>query len=153
SKPSLAERTLKLNKLRVLVPVTQESLDDATALDSYLRVKAPQKIVFKVNQALVAGTGVGMPMGILNAPAKVQVAKESGQVPGTITAMKVLKMYTRMNGASRSTAVWLINQEVEPQLFKLSIPGTDNTGNFATAWGGMVWMPAGGISGAPFSTL
>ena len=153
SKPALGERTVKLNKLRALVPMTEELLDDANAMDSYLRRKAPQKIAFKINLALIQGTGVGMPLGILNSPSLVTVAKESGQQANTIVANNIFKMYNRMYGPSRSSAVWVYNQEIEPQIFKLSVPGTDNTGNAVTGWGGLVYMPPGGISAAPYGSL
>jgi hypothetical protein len=32
------------------VPVTEEILEDVSAMDSYLRAKAPQKIAFKVTR-------------------------------------------------------------------------------------------------------
>jgi HK97 family phage major capsid protein len=153
SKPALGERTVKLNKLRVLVPLTEEILEDSSAMDGYLRRKAPDKINFKVNAAIVAGTGVGIPLGLLNSPGKVKVTKESGQQTGTIVGNNIIKMYNRMYGPCRSRAVWLYNQEVEPQLYKLAVPGTDNTGNAVTGWGGLIYMPPGGLSSAPYGTL
>ncbi len=153
SKPALGERTVKLNKLRALVPLTEEILEDASAMDSYLRRKAPDKINFKINYALIQGNGVGMPLGLLNAAALITVTKESGQQANTIVANNIFKMYNRMYAGSRPQAVWLYNQEIEPQLFKLSVPGTDNTGNAVTGWGGLVYMPPGGISAAPFGSL
>jgi HK97 family phage major capsid protein len=44
SKPSLKNVTVRAEKLIALVPVTDELLSDAPALESYLRKKAPQKI-------------------------------------------------------------------------------------------------------------
>lgn len=153
SKPSLTQETIKLNKIRALVPVTEELLEDAPAMDAYLRRKAPEKISFKVSLAIIQGNGVGMPLGILRAPSLVSVAKESGQQADTLVANNVIKMYSRMPAANRSKAVWLINQDIEPQLYKLSLPGTDNTGNSVTGWGGLVYTPANGLSGAPYGTL
>jgi HK97 family phage major capsid protein len=153
SKPALEERTTRLNKIFSLVPLTEELLEDASAMDSYLRRKAPEKIAFKLNLAIVQGDGVGKPLGILNSPSIVSVAKETGQVADTLIANNVIKMYSRMYGPLRSGAVWLVNQDVEPQLHKLSVPGTDNTGNAATGWGGLVYLPAGGLAGSPFGTL
>ncbi len=153
TKPQLQERTVKLNKLRVLVPMTEELLEDAAAMDSYLRRKAPEKIAFKINQALIAGTGVGMPLGILTSTALVSVAEESGQQSGSIVAKNILNMYNRLYGPSRGNAVWLYNQEIEPQILKLSIPGTDNTGNFVTTWGVGLYLPPGGLSSTPYGTL
>jgi HK97 family phage major capsid protein len=54
-------------------------------------------------------------------------------------------MYSRIFAQSRPNAVWLINQNVEPQLFTMSL---------AVGTGGVpVYMPAGGLSGAPYGTL
>jgi hypothetical protein len=44
---------LKAHKLAVLVPVTEELLEDAPAMDAYLRRKAPEKMDFKLSDALV----------------------------------------------------------------------------------------------------
>jgi HK97 family phage major capsid protein len=50
-----------------------------------------------------------------------------------------------MWGASRKNAVWLISQDVEPQLYSMSM---------AVGTGGVpVYMPAGGVSGQPYGTL
>lgn len=152
SKPALEQTELKLSKLTALCPVTEELLEDAPALDSYLRRKAPEKLDFKVNLAIVQGDGVGKPTGILNAPSLVSVAEESGQAADTVVAENVLKMYSRMYAPLRSGAVWLINQDIEPQLFTMSVPiknvaGSENVG------GSLVYMPAGGLSQSPFGTL
>lgn len=153
SKPSLESVTVKLNKLRVLVPMTEEIIDDASAMDSYLRKKAPQKINFAVNLALLQGTGVGQPLGLLNSPALVTVSKETSQVADTIIGNNIIKMYARMPAPNLPNSVWVINQDILPQLLKLSVPGTDNDGNAVTGWGALVYIPPGGLSGSPFGTL
>lgn len=153
SKPQLQDRTTKLNKLYALVPMTDELIEDASAMDSYLRRKAPQKISFAADLAVVQGTGVGQPLGFMNSAAIVSVAKEGSQVADTLIANNVIKMYSRMYPQSVSRAVWLINPDIYPQLFKLSIAGTDNDGNSVSGWGGLVYTPANGLSGAPFGTL
>ena len=50
-----------------------------------------------------------------------------------------------MFGPCRDKAVWLINQDVEPQLFTMTL-GV-GSGGVAT------YMPPGGLSGKPFATL
>jgi HK97 family phage major capsid protein len=153
SKPSLQDRTVKLNKLRCLVPMTDELLEDASAMDSYLRRKAPEKIAFKLNLAIIQGTGVGQPLGLLNSGALVTVSKNNPQTADTLTGKNILDMYSRMYTASRSKAVWVINQDIEPMLYKLSVAGTDNEGNAATGWGSLVYMPPNGLSQTPYGTL
>lgn len=145
SKPLLKSITLRLSKLAVLIPVTDELLDDAAALDSYLRRKAGEKLVFKVNDAIVNGDGVGKPLGVLNSSAEVSQAAEGSQTATTINYPNVVKMYSRMYAPYRSGAVWLINQDAENQLHTLAFPSASGTEP--------AWLPAGGISGRPFQTL
>ncbi len=153
SKPALTEKTVKLNKVRALVPMTEELMSDASGMDAYLRRKAPEVINMKINVAIVQGTGVGQPLGITASPSFISVAAESPQTADTIITLNIMKMYSRMYAPCRGRAVWLVNQDIEPQLFKMSIPGTDNAGNAVSGWGGMTYMPAGGISGLPYATL
>jgi HK97 family phage major capsid protein len=57
SKPVFTEIATKLNKLTALVPMTEELLADATSMTNYLRSKAPEKMDFKVSDAILNGTG------------------------------------------------------------------------------------------------
>ncbi len=54
-------------------------------------------------------------------------------------------MYARMFPGSMSKAIWLVNQDILPQLYTMSI---------AVGTGGApVFMPAGGLSQSPYNTL
>jgi len=145
TKPELKQTTVRLNKLSVLIPVTDELLEDSSALASYLSKKAPDKIDFKINLAIVQGTGSGQPLGILNAPATVSVAKVSGQTADTVVFDNITNMWSRMYAPSRPNAIWLINQDVEPELFNLAFTGTNSP------W--PAYLPPGGLSSSPFGTL
>ncbi len=147
SKLQLKEESIRLNKLTSLVPVTEELLEDAGAMDSYLRRKVPEKMDFAINNAIVNGTGVGKPKGILNADALVSVARESGQAADTLIYENIVNMYSRMYAPSRRNAVWLLNQDIEPQLFTMEFPTT--TGASAVP----AYMPPRGLADAPFGTL
>lgn len=147
SKPLLEDVTIRLNKLTALVPVTSELLEDAAALASYINRKAPEKIDFKVNLAIVAGTGTGQPLGILASPALVSVAKETSQTAATVNHLNIVKMYSRLYGPARQNAVWLINQDVEPQFNALGFPAGATTVQFP------LYIPPGGLSAAPYATL
>jgi len=145
SKVSLQQETLRLNKLAALVPVTEELLEDAPSLDSYLRRKVPEKFDFKINLAMVQGTGAGQPTGIINANCLVSVTKESGQAADTIQFENIVNMWSRMYGPCRSRSVWLINQDIEPQLFTMSFEGTSSSVP--------AYLPANGLSASPYGTL
>lgn len=145
SKVALEQDSIRLNKLTTLVPVTEELLADSSGLDSYLRSKVPEKMDFKIHDALINGNGVGRPTGVLNSGALVTVAKEGSQVADTVVFENIVNMWARMYGPARRNAVWMINQDIEPQLFTMSFEGTSSSVP--------AYMPAGGLSGAPYGTL
>lgn len=145
TKPDFREISLTLKKLIGLVYTTDELLEDASALESYVRRAFTAEMRFKLLDALINGTGGGMPLGILNATCLVSQAIEVGQAASTIVYENIVKMYSRMIATSRQNAVWHINQDVEPQLFDMGI-----TVGFG---GSPVFVPAGGISGLPYNTL
>lgn len=152
SKLALKEHTTRLHKLHALVPLTEELMEDAPLSAALMTRKAGEQMQFKLTDAIINGTGVGQPLGIANAPCVVTVSKESSQVADTIHAKNVAKMYARMPGSVRSRAVWLVNQDVEPQMMELGFQvGPADSGT--KTGGSLVYVPPGGLSGAPYGTL
>lgn len=147
SKPAFEAKTARLNKLICFVPVTDELLEDAPALESWLRMKAPQKMTSKLNTAIIRGTGVGQPLGILEADSLVTVSKEVSQNVDSVVGANISKMWGRMYAPLRRNAVWLVNQDVESQLDFLAFP--DAGSGFPVP----LYVPQGGLSASPFSTL
>lgn len=152
TKPVFQNREIKLNRLTALVPVTEEALEDASALGSWVQMMAGERMAFKVSDAILNGNGVGMPLGILNSACLVTVAKETSQPANSIYAENVLKMFSRMPAKNRARAVWVINQDVEPLLPQMSVKiknvaGTENVGGLP------VYVPPGGLTGAQYGTL
>jgi HK97 family phage major capsid protein len=145
SKPALVEKTIKANKIIALVPLTDELLADAPTMASYVNRKAPEKIGFRVNDGIINGTGAGMPLGILQSPGTLEVAKESGQTADTVVFNNIIKMYSSLTPAARSKARWIMNPDVEQQLMTMSFPGT---GTAVPAY-----LPPGGLSASPYGTL
>ena len=145
SKPKFRKIELSLNKLIGLCYATDELLDDASALEGYIRNGFVNEFGFLLDDAIINGTGAGQPLGILNAGCLVSVPKETGQDADTIVAENIMKMRSRLFASSRGSAVWLINQNAEPQLHQMSL---------AVGAGGIpVYLPAGGISAQPYDTL
>lgn len=152
SKVALKELTVKLHRLTALVPMTEELLSDAPALGAYVTGKAGEKFAFKINDSIVNGTGAGTPLGIMNAPCKVAVAKETSQTDGTVHADNIVKMMARMPAKSFARAEWLINQDVIPQIMKLGFAITTASGTAAGA--GAIYLPPNGLAGSsPYGTL
>ena len=73
SYPQFRRIELALNKIVVLVYSTDELLQDATALESYITSEASKELRFGVEDSIVRGTGAGQPLGWLNAPCLVTV--------------------------------------------------------------------------------
>lgn len=147
TKPTFGRIQLNLHKLFVLVHTSDELLADTQglALDQYLYRVATEEINFVVGDAILNGTGAGQPLGILNAPALVSVAKESGQTAATVNAQNVANMWARLFAPCRQNAIWLINQDVESQLHTMTV----GSGSAAT----LAYLPPGGLSANPYATL
>jgi len=146
TKPGFAQVQLNLSKIMLLVRATDEILEDSgVALQTYIESVASQELQFKLGDGIVRGNGVNKPLGLLNAGCKVSVSKETGQAASTLTTANIVKMWARMFGPCRQNAIWLINQDVEPQL--LTMTQTVGTGGVVT------YMPPGGLSASPYSTL
>jgi HK97 family phage major capsid protein len=152
SKLSLKEVNVKLNQIYAFVPVTDELLDDAPMLANHLTTKAGEAINFKVSDYIVNGTGVGQPLGILNAACTVSQAAVGSQTADTIHSDNIVSMWGRMPGVVRNRAVWLCNQDIETLLMKLSMPAYQATSTTPVG-GSAVFLPPGGLNGSPYSTL
>ncbi len=145
TKPVLGLATLRLKKLMALVPVTDELLDDTNALSSYLPDKIATSIRWKSNESILFGSGSGVPVGCMNATTTVTVAKESGQATQTLQPQNLAKMIARLPPGSFSRAVWIVNNDVLPALFTLTL------GNYP------IYLPIGGtpsgMQASPYGTL
>ena len=140
SKPKFRQMELSLKKLTGLCYATDELLQDAAALEAVIRQAFAEEFGFKIDDAILSGSGEGEPLGILNSGAIVTVAKEASQTD-TITVENLIKMWNRLWSRSRANAVWYINQEIEPYLYTLKIGDKP------------VYIPAGGLSEKPYGTL
>jgi len=145
SKPKFRQMELSLKKLMGLCYATDELLTDSSALEAVIGEAFAEEFGFKLDDAIVNGTGAGQPLGVLESDALVSVGKETGQAADTVLFENVVKMWSRLWARSKQNAVWLINQDIEPQLFGMSL----NVGT-----GGVpVYLPAGGLSVSPYGSL
>lgn len=129
----------------VLMYATSELLRNPMALEAMVNQIVPQELVFGAESAIYSGDGSGKPMGILASPCLVTVAAEAGQAATTVVIQNISNMWSRMWAPSRRNAVWLINQDIEPQLDSMAL---------TVGMGGMpAYLPAGGFSVAPYATL
>ncbi|MBF0421902.1 MAG: phage major capsid protein [Magnetococcales bacterium] len=140
TKPILSTTSLRLHKLMALVPITEELLQDSSALTAYIPSKVGDSLRWKMNEAILFGSGAGMPAGAFSSKAVLTIAKESGQAANTLLTQNLAKMVAALPQGSLNKAVWLVNNDVLPALFTLTL------GNFP------VYLPNGinnGIAGSP----
>ena len=146
SKNRFGQFNSKLHKLTALVRVTDELLEDAPALESFVRAQAPQAMLHQVNSAIISGNGAGKPEGFLNSGFKYAVSKESGQASETILFENIVNMQARILPMSYAKSVWLVNPAVMPQL-RLMKFDKDATSPVPA------YMPPSGLAEAPYGTL
>ena len=154
SKPLLKDVTLKLHRLTALVPVTDELLEDTAAMGSYVAKKAGEKMSYKVTDAIINGSGVGQPLGILGAACTVSVAKETApaQTAATFHGRNAIKMMARMPASSFGRAVWLVNMDVIPFVMAMGIDVQRADSSLAGA-GALYLAPTGLAGGSAYGTL
>jgi HK97 family phage major capsid protein len=145
TKPKFGFQTNRLHKLMALVPITDELLEDASALAAYLPGKTAASIRWKTDEAILFGTGAGQPLGLFKSKAVVVVAKDSGQLTMTLSPANIINMVSRLPAGSYGRAFWLMNPDVLPLLDQLAL------GNYP------IYIPVGGgVGGAqvsPFGML
>jgi len=143
-RPKLQQIGLKLKKLGGLCFISSELLEDSPVTVSPLYERLfRESLRYTLEEYALYGSGAAEPLGILNSPCLITVDIEQGQSGKGPIYENVLNMFSRCYGKSK--AVWYASDDLLPTLGVM---------NLAVGTGGIpVFMPAGGASGQPFSTL
>lgn len=146
SKPKWRQIRMSPHKLASVYYTTDELLADggqmlSTAASRY----CAEDMVFMTNDAIINGTGVDKPMGILTSASCISVSAEAGQATKTVLSQNIIKMWARLHASSRSRSEWWMNQEVEAQIPQMTL-GTAGAQL-------LTYMPPGGLSGKPYATM
>ncbi len=138
SRMSLTPRETKLNELYAFVLATEELLEDAPRVATLLTNHAAAAIRWKAADAFMYGDGIEKPLGWMNSPATIAVAKDAGQTAATITASNVARMWARM--IMPSQASWLVNSDVMPTMMAMNDAGGRPLwfGNYQESPGGVL---------------
>lgn len=145
TKPKFRRLELKLKKLAGLCYASDEMLQDSAALALVIQQGFTEELAFTLDDEIIRGVGAGQMLGVLASSALVTVSKESEQTADSLAFSNLLKMWSRMWARSRKNAVWFINQDIEPQLYSLSLTIGDA--------GVPVYLPPSGASKEPYATL
>ncbi len=146
SQMALRQKQLIAKKLAGYTITSNELLaDSAIALEALLLLLFGMAIAYYEDDAFINGSGTGEPLGILNSPALISVAKETGQLADTIAWENVANMDARLQPSSANHAFWIASPDTKPQLYSMNL--SVGTGGVA------VYLPASGASGTPYRTL
>lgn len=140
-KPTFLLSELTAKKLVGYIHVSGELDNDSSAFNTWATLAFSQELAYTLEDRIVNGTGAGQPLGIMNSPALITVAKAAGQATGTFVMTNVEAMLAAFWSASyhSDSAIWLYNQSVLPQLSALStVVGT--AGSESKVW---QWRTAG----------
>lgn len=140
SMPKFRRMELSLKKMVMLAYATDELLEDATLLDQTLRTIFASEIAWTLDESIISGTGVGQPLGIMSSGCLVSVTRAGA---GAIAIADITGMWAR--STSPENSVWLASSTILPTLFSMAL----TIGNAGVP----VFMPAGGLSGAPYNSL
>lgn len=143
-RPKFEMIELRLKKAAALAHISDEIMQDSPiTLTALLPEMFSDGMSFELTNVLINGTGGAKPMGLLNAPCTVSVAKETGQAADTIVYENIVKMYARQ--INKGNAVWIANHDCVPQLYAMGL---------SVGTGGVpVFMPANGVADKPYATL
>ncbi|HOG17669.1 MAG TPA: phage major capsid protein [Syntrophales bacterium] len=117
----LRQIMLVARKLACYTCASNELVADGVSFEEQLSGALVKTIGFYLDYSFIQGTGAGQPLGILNDPALITVAKETGQQTKTILYANVLKMFARLAPQCMKNAVWIANQTTIPQMLSMTI--------------------------------
>lgn len=111
------------HKLGVFVKLDEDFVHDATFdIESHLVKRLAKNFGKAEDTALIAGTGVEMPIGILNDAGGAEV----GVTAAAITYDDIIRLYFSVKPEYRENGIWLMNDETALTLRTLK----DSTGNY-----------------------
>lgn len=145
SSPTFGRVKLEAKKLTAYSEIPNELFADSIiSLEMFINEIFPEAIAWFEDLAFIGGSGVGEPLGFLNASATVEVAAESGQTAGSIVWENIVKMYARMLPSSLDSAVWVCHIDTFPELATMAL--SVGTG------GSAIWLN-NGVQGPPMTIL
>lgn len=139
SKPSFKEMKLDLEKMMGFAYCTDEMLTDAAFMTGFLGRAFTLAADRLLAESVIAGDGVGKPLGILKSKALVTVDKEKDQAARSLLGANVVKMQASALPKDRNRLVWLMHPDLEEQLPYLTLAA----GNAAK----FLWDPENGLRG------
>lgn len=137
---------LKLHKTFILAEASNELAEDGAGYTSQLTTAMSAATAYTLDDAILQGSGVGEPLGLIGHASAIQIAAEGGQSVDTVLYENLVNLYSRLTPACQKKATWFISPNLIPQLLLMKFPGSTNpvllSGGFNDA-----------ASGAPMQTI
>ena len=116
SEPKFKKIQLDVKKLIGLVVSSDELTDDAiTSMGGLLQQMFGETLAFYEDEAFLQGNGVGKPLGVVDAPATVEVTRAATNDVQTGDLIDMMVRFLRRGGSP----VWVMNHEVWEKILKL----------------------------------
>ena len=145
-KMEFEEVKIDLEKLTGMAFLTDEMLQDAPFTAALLDKEFSLALEDALVKAFISGDGVSKPIGIISAGNKGLITVKPAVATSLLDAKDITKMFTSMPSRYRRAAVWLVHPDLEASLSDLNYK--DGDGKMVN-----VYMPAGGLSAAPYDTI
>jgi HK97 family phage major capsid protein len=110
-----------------------------------LSTKVPEGFAWKIDNAIINGTGALQPLGVLESPALITIDEEEDQEADTIVFMNIVKMWAALYGRGQNKAIWVVSPSVATQLMTMQFPGTGTAVP--------VYIPPSGLPDSPYAKL
>lgn len=119
---AIGELEIKAETLRHVVCANSDLLEDSSfPVQSWMLNKAAQAYRIAINNAVISGTGIGMPMGILNPNAGIPVCETSETTPtGQFSWADLIMLKWEIPQAWHAGASYLMNQRTFALLLTMS---------------------------------
>lgn len=140
SDPSVALAAFNPERVIAYTQVSNDLLADSDLAESALSYAASSDIRYAVQDAMINGSGIKRPLGVINAPSTITATRAGANA---IAANDVTNMWSRLYGPCRRNAIWLANDDSMVKIDQAAETG---------GWLSNVYLPQG-MYGNPFPLL
>ncbi len=138
SQPAIDKISFQLQDVYVYSgPFSRDLFDDAPLVQDMMTYASHQEIRYAITDAMINGKGDASPLGIINAPASIQVTRNTGSA---IKYQDIDTMWSRLWGPCKQNAVWHCTDSVVDEL-DVVFSGTSN-------WPETLYTPVGKANNA-----
>ncbi|MDD5511534.1 MAG: phage major capsid protein [Dehalococcoidales bacterium] len=124
TKPAFARLEFKLKKMTAMGYASEEWIKWApVSIGSWMIPRFGEAVGWKEDLSFIGGVGGAQPLGLLNAPCRVDISGITDQDTATFVLENTTAMFARLREFKSGSVVWLMNRTVFPQLPLLNVTG------------------------------